>query len=144
LGASKPPDVPIATPSPTGAENASCALAAATLRCQRAPTRRWKKAREEIREAIEARGYERERGVFVQCFDGCALDSALLLLPVVGFVSFADERMLRTTDAVREELDANGFLYRYRQDDQLPGQEGAFLASSFWLPDCYARQGRLA
>jgi GH15 family glucan-1,4-alpha-glucosidase len=108
-----------------------------------APTRRWKQSREEIRDAIEAHGYDRDRGVFVQCFDEPALDSALLLLPVVGFVDFDDERMLRTTDAVREELDANGFLYRYREDDHLEGQEGAFLACSFWLAECYARQGRL-
>lgn len=110
---------------------------------RQAPTRRWEKAREEIREAIEDRGYDDRRGVFVQCFDEPALDSALLLLPVVGFVDFDDERMIRTTDAVREELDANGFLYRYREYDELPGQEGAFLACSFWLAECYARQGRL-
>jgi GH15 family glucan-1,4-alpha-glucosidase len=110
---------------------------------RKAPTRRWEKAREEIREAVEARGYDSERGVFVQCFDEPALDAAVLLLPVVGFVDFDDERMLRTSDAVREELDANGFLYRYRQEDELTGQEGAFLACSFWLAECYARQGRL-
>lgn len=110
---------------------------------RKAPTRRWEKARDEIREAIESRGYEKERGVFVQCFDEATLDSALLLLPSVGFVAFDDERMLRTTDAVREELDADGFLYRYREEDELAGQEGAFLACSFWLAECYARQGRL-
>jgi GH15 family glucan-1,4-alpha-glucosidase len=65
------------------------------------------------------------------------------LLPVVGFVAFDDERMVRTTDAIAEELDARGFLYRYRQDDDLEGEEGAFLACSFWLAECYARQGRL-
>ncbi len=109
---------------------------------RKAPTRRWKKARKEIREAIEARGYDSDRGVFVQCFDEPRLDGALLLLPVVGFVEFDDERMMRTADAVREELDANGFLYRYRQNDDLKGREGAFLACSFWLAECYARQGR--
>ncbi len=109
-----------------------------------APVRRWERAREAIREAIEDRGYDSERGVFVQCFDEPALDAALLLLPVVGFVAFDDERMRRTTDAVREQLDACGLLYRYREDDQLPGHEGAFLACSFWLAECYARQGRLA
>ncbi|HEX5307558.1 MAG TPA: glycoside hydrolase family 15 protein [Solirubrobacteraceae bacterium] len=108
-----------------------------------APTRRWRKARGEIREAIETHGYDKQRGVFVQCFDQSQLDSALLLLPVIGFVVFDDERMLRTTDTVREELDANGFLYRYREEDELRGDEGAFLACSFWLAECYARQGRL-
>lgn len=111
---------------------------------RQAPARRWEKAREQIRVAIEDRGYDERRGVFVQCFDQRVLDAALLLLPVVGFVPFDDERMVRTTDAVREELDANGFLYRYREDDELSGQEGAFLACSFWLVECYARQGRVA
>jgi GH15 family glucan-1,4-alpha-glucosidase len=119
-------------------------LRLARERARQAPTRRWEKAREEIRATVEARGYDEQRGVFVQCFDEAALDGALLLLPVVGFVAFDDERMVRTTDAVREELDANGFLYRYRQDDELPGQEGAFIACSFWLAECYARQGRVA
>jgi GH15 family glucan-1,4-alpha-glucosidase len=120
-----------------------CGLRLAEECARKAPTRRWVKARREIRAAIERHGYDKERGVFVQCFDEPALDSALLLLPVVGFVAFDDERMLRTTDAVRDELDADGFLYRYRQDDELPGEEGAFLACSFWLAECYARQGRM-
>ena len=111
---------------------------------RKAPTRRWQQARQEIRDAIEARGYDKNRGVFVQSFDEAGLDAALLLLPVVGFVEFDDPRMLRTTDAVREELDANGYLYRYRTDDELPGNEGAFLACSFWLAECYAQQGRLS
>ncbi|HTW13229.1 MAG TPA: glycoside hydrolase family 15 protein [Solirubrobacteraceae bacterium] len=110
---------------------------------RRAPVRRWRRAREQIREAIETRGYDKRRGIFVQSFDGQALDGALLLLPVVGFIEFDDERMVRTTDAVREELEANGFLYRYTEDDGLDGQEGAFLPCSFWLAECYARQGRL-
>jgi GH15 family glucan-1,4-alpha-glucosidase len=110
---------------------------------RKAPTRRWEKARKEIRTAIERHGYDEDRGVFVQCFDEPALDGALLLLPAVGFVAFDDERMLRTTDAVRDELDAGGLLYRYRQDDELEGDEGAFVACSFWLAECYARQGRM-
>jgi GH15 family glucan-1,4-alpha-glucosidase len=110
---------------------------------RRAPVRRWKRAREEIAEAIESRGYDENRGVFVQCFDEPELDAALLLLPVLGFVEFDDERMIRTTDAVRETLGVGDFLRRYERDDRLPGKEGAFLACSFWLSECYARQGRL-
>ena len=110
---------------------------------RRAPTRRWQQARSEMREVIEAHGYDEQRGVFVQCYDEPQLDAALLLLPVVGFVEFDDERMVRTADAIRDELGANGFLYRYREDDGLGGTEGAFLSCSFWLAECYARQGRL-
>jgi GH15 family glucan-1,4-alpha-glucosidase len=111
---------------------------------RRAPTGRWKRARDELRETIERRGYERKRGVFVQAFDGHELDAALLLLPRVEFVAWDDERMLRTVAAIREELDAGeGLLYRYTRDDGLPGREGAFLCCSFWLVECLARAGDL-
>jgi len=80
--------------------------------------------------------------VFVQAFDRPELDAALLLLPTVEFVDWRDERMLRTTAAIRDELDAgDGLLYRYRRDDALPGREGAFLCCSFWLAECLANQG---
>jgi GH15 family glucan-1,4-alpha-glucosidase len=111
---------------------------------RRAPTRRWKRARDELRKTIERRGYDRKRGCFVQAFDRSELDAALLLLPTVEFVDWEDERMLRTIAAVREELDAGGgLLYRYRRDDGLPGREGAFLCCSFWLVECLARTGEL-
>jgi GH15 family glucan-1,4-alpha-glucosidase len=112
---------------------------------RRAPTRRWKRARDELREAIEKRGYDRKRGIFVQAFDRPELDAALLLLPTVEFVAWDDERMLRTMDAVQEELGAGGgLLYRYTRDDGLPGKEGAFLCCSFWLAECLARTNRLS
>jgi GH15 family glucan-1,4-alpha-glucosidase len=107
---------------------------------RRAPIRRWKKTRDEIRRAVERRGYDRKRGIFVQAFDRPELDASLLLLPTVEFVAWDEERMVRTIAAVREELDAgDGLLYRYRRDDGLPGHEGAFVCCSFWLVECLAR-----
>ncbi|MGW8195057.1 MAG: glycoside hydrolase family 15 protein, partial [Desulforhopalus sp.] len=86
----------------------------------------------------------RERGVYVQAFGCKEMDAALLLLPTVGFVDYRDERMIRTTDAVWQDLGENSFLRRYpADDDELPGKEGAFLPCSFWLVECLAHQGRL-
>jgi GH15 family glucan-1,4-alpha-glucosidase len=111
---------------------------------RRAPTRRWAKVRDEIREAVEHDGYDADRGVFTQSFGSKALDAALLLLPSVDFVAYDDPRMLRTAEAVRTDLDdGNGLVLRYRTDDNLDGQEGAFLTCSFWLAECLARQGRV-
>jgi GH15 family glucan-1,4-alpha-glucosidase len=111
---------------------------------RRAPTRRWKQVRDKLRRTIERRGYDRKRGVFVQCYDRPELDAALLLLPTVEFVDWRDERMVRTTEAIREELSAGDeLLYRYKRRDGLKGREGAFLCCSFWLAECLARQGKL-
>jgi len=35
------------------------------------------------------------------------------------------------------------FVWRYRNDDGLPGREGAFLPCSFWLVECLAGLGRI-
>lgn len=106
---------------------------------RKAPERRWGKVRREIREAIESEGYDEDRGVFTQTFGSEDLDAALLLLPRVDFIGYRDGRMLRTTDAIREGLDDDGLLKRYRSGDT---REGAFLACSFWLAECLAHQGR--
>jgi GH15 family glucan-1,4-alpha-glucosidase len=121
--------------------NRALDLAKACMR--KAPERRWRKARDEIRKAIEKRGYDDRRGVFVEVFDEKKLDAALLRLPMVGFIEYTDERMVRTADAIREELDADGLLYRHRSKDGLKGDEGAFLPASFWLAEVLARQARL-
>ncbi|MCA1724547.1 MAG: glycoside hydrolase family 15 protein, partial [Thermomicrobia bacterium] len=113
---------------------------------RQAPLRRWKKVRSEIRAAIEKDGYDEKRGIFVQAFGSPALDSALLLIPTVDFVAWDDPRMIRTADAIRETLDDHGMLLRYKvkeSDDGLHGQEGTFLACTFWLAECLARQGRV-
>ncbi|MGI8857392.1 MAG: glycoside hydrolase family 15 protein [Thermomicrobiales bacterium] len=112
---------------------------------RQAPIRRWKTVRKAIRTAIERDGYDKKRGIFVQAFGSAALDSALLLLPTVDFVAWDDPRMIRTVDAIRDELDDHGMLLRYRlseSDDGLTGKEGTFLACTFWLAECLARQGR--
>jgi GH15 family glucan-1,4-alpha-glucosidase len=107
------------------------------------PLDKWKKVRDEIRRAVEEKGYDSERGVFIQAFGHKKMDAALLLLPTVGFVDYRDERMIRTTDAVWQDLGENNFLRRYTvDDDELAGEEGAFLACSFWLVECLAYQDR--
>jgi GH15 family glucan-1,4-alpha-glucosidase len=111
---------------------------------RRAPTRRWRTARDELGERIEAEGFDADRGTYRQVLGGRDLDAALLLLPTVDYLPWDDERMRGTVAAVREELGAgDGLLYRYRRDDGLPGDEGAFLCCSFWLVECLARGGAI-
>ena len=107
-----------------------------------APVKRWATTRAAIRAAVERHGYDRSRGVFTQAFGQPQLDAALLLLPSVGFVAWDDPRMLRTVEQVRRELEVDGLLLRYRSPDGLEGAEGVFVACTFWLAECLARQGR--
>jgi GH15 family glucan-1,4-alpha-glucosidase len=109
-----------------------------------APLERWRLERARMRSTIERRGFDRQRGIFVQSFGSTELDAALLLLPSVDYVAFKDERMLRTAEAIARELASrDGLILRYRTMDGLSGQEGVFLACTFWLVECLAQQGRL-
>jgi len=111
---------------------------------RRAPTKRWKTARDEIRHDVETNGFDAERNTFVQSYGSTEVDASLLLLPNFGFIAYDDPRMIGTTDAVRRELDVGGgLLRRYIGEDSLSGDEGTFLACSFWLVECLARQGRI-
>jgi GH15 family glucan-1,4-alpha-glucosidase len=117
------------------------ALAEDCLR--RAPLARWRRTRDAIRRAVERRGVDRRRGVFVQAFDANDMDAALLRLPALDFVAYDDPRMVATVDAICEDLAEGPLLRRYRVRDGLRGREGAFLPCSFWLVECLARQGRV-
>ncbi|MGW8313931.1 MAG: glycoside hydrolase family 15 protein [Desulfuromonadales bacterium] len=107
-----------------------------------APLDEWRATCEEIRSAIDDKGYDSKRGVFIQAFDEPAMDASLLLLPVFGFVDPCDERMVRTVELIQDKLDDNGLLRRYR-NDSLQGHEGVFLACSFWLAEVLAMQGKI-
>jgi GH15 family glucan-1,4-alpha-glucosidase len=57
-----------------------------------------------------------------------------------------DERVTGTIDAVWRELGRDGFVSRYstaETDDGLPGDEGQFLACSFWLVSALALNERV-
>lgn len=108
-----------------------------------APVEHWIETRDKIRHAVEQKGYNAERGIFVQAFGSEYLDAALLLLPRVGFIAYDDPRMVRTTDAICETLGDHGLLRRYNSPDGLAGPEGMFLPCTFWLVTCLAYQGKL-
>jgi hypothetical protein len=64
-------------------------------------------------------------------------------MPILGFLPFDDPRMVSTIEAIRKELGHDGFLYRYLEEDRLPGREGTFLLCTFWLVQDLIGLGRL-
>jgi len=107
-----------------------------------APLGKWRAARDEMRAAIEKRGVDHKRGIYVRSFGSKDVDAALLLLPITGFVAYDDEKMLRTAQVISKELMQDGLILRYRREDGLAGSEGVFLACTFWLVACLAHAGQ--
>ncbi|ELZ26481.1 glycoside hydrolase 15-like protein [Halogeometricum pallidum JCM 14848] len=108
-----------------------------------APVERWSEARDEIKQAVIEKGYDEERGSFTQSFRNEQLDASVLMLPLSGMLPFDDERVQSTIDTVWSELGrGDGLVCRY-EEDPLPGEEGAFVACSYWLVSCLALSDRL-
>ncbi|MFP5077603.1 glycoside hydrolase family 15 protein [Rhizobium sp. YIM 134829] len=108
-----------------------------------APLVRWTECRDAIAADIWENFRHPEHGYFVQERGGTELDAALLMMPLVRFVSSTDPVWLKTLDAIRDQLCDDGLVYRYRTHDGLDGGEGAFTTCTFWLAECLARAGRL-
>jgi GH15 family glucan-1,4-alpha-glucosidase len=111
-----------------------------------APVEDWKQVRDEIHAEVCERGYDPDRNTFTQYYGSKELDASVLNIPLVGFLPGTDERVTGTIDAVWRELGRDGFVSRYstaETDDGLAGDEGQFLACSFWLVSALALNGRV-
>jgi len=111
-----------------------------------APLERWKTIRDEIHSEVCERGYDPERRTFTQYYGSKELDASVLNIPLVGFLPGTDDRVTGTIDAIWQDLGRDGFVSRYSTadtDDGLAGDEGQFLACSFWLVSALARNGRI-
>ena len=113
---------------------------------EKGPLEHWRELRQAIHDDVCAHGFDRELGSFVQSYGSKAMDASLLQIPLVGFLRADDERVRGTIAQVERRLLEGGFVHRYNTDsdvDGLPGDEGVFLACSFWLADCMVLQGRM-
>jgi GH15 family glucan-1,4-alpha-glucosidase len=110
------------------------------------PIERWRATRDEIRDEILRRAWNEQKQAFTQSYDSDELDASVLMMPLVGFLSATDERIVSTVAAIERELVVDGLVLRYRPReagvDGLPGTEGTFLPCSFWLVSVLGLQGR--
>jgi GH15 family glucan-1,4-alpha-glucosidase len=106
---------------------------------------RWRAVRAEIKEDILHKGFDADRGTFLQAYGSKNLDAATLALPLFGFIKADDSRMRSTIEAIERELTSpEGFVYRYRNfDDGLSGDEGAFTICTYWLADNFIYLGEI-
>ncbi|HEX6543288.1 MAG TPA: glycoside hydrolase family 15 protein [Ktedonobacterales bacterium] len=125
---------------------------------------RWAEQAQAIRGQVEKYGYSSELQSFTQSYGDHVLDSANLRLALAHFQEASDPQMSSTIQTSEQRLSGNGgLLFRYRAVDTsagdgqnqhspprnqssidgLPGNEGAFLACTWWLVAGLCRMGKL-
>jgi GH15 family glucan-1,4-alpha-glucosidase len=111
------------------------------------PVDHWRRIRDQIHSDVCDYGFDQVRGTFTQSYGSADVDASLLLMPQVGFLPPDDPRVVGTVLTIQKELAGDGFVRRYpthegESSDGLTGEEGAFLACSFWLADGLRLIGR--
>ena len=101
----------------------------------RSEVERWRAARDEIRDAILAHGWNERAQAFTGAFGSDHLDASVLLMPIVGFLPATDRRMKATIDAVERTLGRDGLIRRW------PEEPNGFILCSYWMVECLALAG---
>jgi GH15 family glucan-1,4-alpha-glucosidase len=118
----------------------------ATKHGRPAPVDRWREERDGIYRQIMTRGWSTDRKAFVQHYQTDVLDSSLLRMSTVGFISPTDPMWTSTLEAMDSELVTDSLVYRYdpaASPDGLRGSEGTFSLCTFLYVDSLARAGQL-
>jgi GH15 family glucan-1,4-alpha-glucosidase len=107
---------------------------------------RWRSERDRVYRQVMNRGWNEKEHAFVQFYGSEVLDSSLLLMPLMGFVSPFDPMWIDTLEAMDKKLVSDSLVYRYdpgSSPDGLRGSEGTFSLCTFWYVDALARSGRM-
>ncbi|PCH40589.1 glycoside hydrolase family 15 protein [Wolfiporia cocos MD-104 SS10] len=110
----------------------------------------WLAARDDLYEEIMQKAWNPEKKFFAQSYeDKDVLDSSLMIMPLVFFMTPSDPRFLSTLRQTlltpeRGGLASNGLVYRYdvnKTDDGVGGEEGTFCLCTLWTVEALARAG---
>jgi GH15 family glucan-1,4-alpha-glucosidase len=105
---------------------------------------RWLAEATAIRRFVSDRCWSSERQSYMRFPGASETDASILLPTLMGYGAGGERgRLMTTVRNVRAELGSGPHLHRYRGEDGLPGQEGTFLACSFWLVDALGRLGEV-
>jgi GH15 family glucan-1,4-alpha-glucosidase len=99
----------------------------------------WREQHSRLHDWIEERCWSNELGSYCGWAGEQSLDAGVLRAVRMGYLE--QERLHGTVDTIRERLAAGpGLIYRTSEH---VGQEGAFVACSFWVVEALARLGRI-
>ena len=120
------------------------AIRLAIKRSLPAPLPDWNQTRLEIHASIHSEFWNPDLNSFDHARNSGEVDGALLLMPLMRFIAPTDPRWLGTMKRIGDRLAVDALVFRRppEKDREKPGgEEGSFLACSFWYVEALARSG---
>lgn len=97
--------------------------------------RAWSETRDAVRAAVLEEGWNADVRAFTGAFGSDQLDASVLLMPLVGIIDGADERMRATVERIEERLGSERGVQRWADEGS------GFVLCGFWLAECLAMLG---
>jgi len=102
----------------------------------------WTNLRDTIHADIVEHAWSPQKQAFTQAYGSNDLDASVLLMESYGFISANDPRYVSTVLQIQNDLENNGLMYRYRNNDDFGKPKSAFTICSFWLINSLYKIGR--
>ena len=102
----------------------------------------WRDRAARVRDEIEGRAWNADRGHYAASFGGRELDASLLQMVELRFLAPDDPRFLATFEAVERALRRGPHMLRYAEEDDFGLPETAFNFCTFWLIEALHLVGR--
>ncbi len=102
----------------------------------------WEELRDKIADEVITQGWNPERNSFTAAYGSTDLDASVLSIGMYELLDPTDEKFVATVAAVENELRNGKTVYRYIEDDGLPGEEGGFNIMTTWLIESLYLTGR--
>ncbi len=103
--------------------------------------KKWKRLEDKIRADIEANAWSETKQSYTQAYGSEDLDASVLLMESYGFSKPTDVRYQTTVYAIQKELEHQGLMYRYINQDDFGLPKSSFTICTFWLVNALYKIG---
>jgi GH15 family glucan-1,4-alpha-glucosidase len=103
---------------------------------------RWNALANEIKKDIFENSWNEEVQAFTQSYGSKELDASVLLMEPYGFINGKHPKYVATVKAIGRDLNNDGLLFRYKNEDDFGLPSSSFTICTFWYINALYKIGQ--
>ncbi len=103
---------------------------------------KWTVLRHSVKDDILKKAWNEKKQAFTQTYGSEDMDASVLLMESYGFIAAKDPKYKSTVLTIQKELEHDGLMYRYKNQDDFGTPKSAFTICSFWMINSLYKIGK--